>query len=145
MGTDKEGRTTDELRSALMESPDLNTFLEENEDSFIRRSIQEQLKELFLKTDLSKAELARRSGVSTVYLHQLFSGRRTPSRDRLICLAIGLSAALEETQQLLRRAGQAELYPRDRRDAIILYGIVHREDLHTINSRLFDANEETLV
>ncbi len=145
MGIDKEGRTTDELRSALMESPDLDTFLEENEDRFIRRNIQELLKELFLKTDLSKAELARRSGVSTVYLHQLFSGRRTPSRDRLICLAIGLSATLEETQQLLRRAGQAELYPRDRRDAILIYGIVQREDLQKVNSQLFDANEETLV
>ena len=145
MGIDKEGRTTDELRSALMESPDLDTFLEENEDRFIRRNIQELLKELFLKTDLSKAELARRSGVSTVYLHQLFSGRRTPSRDRLICLAIGLSATLEETQQLLRRAGQAELYPRDRRDAILIYGIVQQEDLQKVNSQLFDANEETLV
>ena len=145
MWNDKEERDTDELRSALMETPDLNAFLEENEDCFTHRDVQEMLKQLFLKTDLSKAELARRSGVSAVYLHQLFAGRRTPSRDRLICLAVGLSATVEETQALLRRSGHAELYPKNRRDAIILYGILHREDLQQINDRLFEANEETIL
>ena len=145
MMADMDRRNTDELKNALMEAPDLDVFLSENKDCFLRQNSQELLNKLFLRTNLTKAELARRSGVSTVYLHQLFSGRRNPSRNRLICLAVGLSASLEETQSLLRRSGLAELYAKDRRDAIILYGIVHRESLQKINDRLFAEQEETLV
>ncbi len=145
MKDDNERRDTDELRGALMEAPDLDAFLTENDGCFSRRDIPEMLNRLFLKTDLSKAELARRSGVSTVYLHQLFAGRRMPSRDRLICLAIGLGAAAEETQALLRRSGLAELYPKNRRDAIILYGVAHGEDLQRINDRLFEHGEAMLL
>ena len=140
-----EPRDTDELQSALMDAPNLDAFLKENEGCFIRQSVQEILNQLFLKTQLSKAELARRSGISAVYLHQVFSGRRTPSRDRLICLAIGLSATLDELQAMLRRAGLAELYPKNRRDAIILYGISQQDTLHQINEQLFEMGEGTLV
>ncbi len=145
MGTEWKSADTGDLRSELMETADLDAFLRENADSFKRRSVQELLQSMFLKTDLSKAELARRSGLSTVYLHQIFAGRRNPSRDRLLCLAIGLSATLEDTQALLRRCGLAELYPKDRRDAIILFGIAHHSDLQTINEQLFANEENTLI
>ena len=142
---DRSRKDTDDLSSSLMEAPNLDAFLSENDESFTRQNVQDLLQQLFLKTNLTKAELARRSGVSTVYLHQLFSGRRNPSRNRLICLAIGLSATLEETQMLLRRSGQAELYPRDRKDAIILFGITHRRSIQQINDDLFSKGEDTLL
>ena len=82
--------------------------------------------------------------MSEVYLHQVFAGRRKPSRDRLICLCIGLGATLEETQKLLERAACARLYPRLKRDAIISYGIVHHMELPEINDELFTENEKTL-
>ena len=89
-------------------------------------------------------ELAKQAGMSEIYLHQIFAGRRTPSRNRLLCLCYGLEASIEETQELLRLCGIAELYPRRKRDAIIYYGLLHRLDLFTINDRLFDENEDTL-
>ena len=82
--------------------------------------------------------------MSEIYLHQIFAGRRTPSRNRLLCLCYGLGATIEETQELLRLCGIAELYPKRNRDAIIYYGLLHRLDLFTINDRLFDENEDTL-
>ena len=145
MDQKRSRRDTDSLRSELMETADLDAFLSENADSFHHESVQELLNQLFLKTDLTKAELARRSGVSAVYLHQLFAGRRNPSRDRVLCLAIGLSATLENTQELLRRCGLAELYPKDRRDAIILYGIAHQDSLQEVHDRLFAQDEDTLI
>ena len=82
--------------------------------------------------------------MSEVYLHQVFAGRRNPSRSRLICLCFGLSATLEETQTLLKQCGYAQLYARDRRDAIILYGIVNGMSLFDVNDKLFSEEEETL-
>ena len=82
--------------------------------------------------------------MSEVYLHQVFSGRRNPSRDRLITICIGMGATLEETQSMLKLAGYAEIYPRIRRDAIIGFGIMHGQELNEINDKLFAEQEKTL-
>ena len=79
-----------------------------------------------------------------MYLHQVFAGRRNPSRDRLIGLCFGLSATLEETQELLKQCGLAQLYPKVRRDAIIIYGLVNGVSLFDVNDKLFSEKEETL-
>ena len=137
-------KDTNNLRQELMEAPSLDQFLSENQDSFNRDSICELLNRLFQKRRISKATLAKQSGMSEVYLHQVFSGRRNPSRNRLLCLCFGLNASLEETQDLLKQCGFAQLYPKDRRDAIILYGILNGMDLFGVNDKLFAENEETL-
>ena len=137
-------KTTDDLSQALMKQPSIDSYLRENRPFFAGQSIGELLSAYYERTDLSKAALARKAGMSEVYLHQVFAGRRNPSRDRLICLCVGLEVSLEEAQQLLKLASYAPLYPRLKRDAIISYGIVHRMALGEINDKLFTENEKTL-
>ena len=74
----------------------------------------------------------------------MFAGRRNPSRDRLLCICVGLGITLDETQRMLTRGGYAQLYPRTRRDAIISYGVVHQLPLGEINDKLFAEQEKTL-
>ena len=137
-------KSTDDLSQELMVESDIDSYIKENQPYFVDRSITELLSELYDHQNISKAELARRASMSEVYLHQVFSGRRNPSRDRLLCLCIGLEATLEETQRLLKLSAYAQLYPRSRRDAIIAYGILHHMELHAINDKLFAENERTL-
>ena len=137
-------KNTDDLRQELMESPNLDQFLAENQDDFDSGKIVEMLSALFQKRKISKAALAKLSGMSEVYLHQVFAGRRNPSRSRLLCLCFGLEATAEETQELLKHCGHAQLYPKSRRDAIILYGLTNHMDLFDVNDKLFAENEETL-
>ena len=99
---------------------------------------------LFRKRNISKATLAKQSGMSEVYLHQVFAGRRNPSRSRLLCLCFGLQTTVEETQELLKQCSFARLYTKNRRDAIILYGILNGQDLFAVNDKLFAENEESL-
>ena len=139
-----QDKSTDDLRQELMESPDLEHYLAENDAFFSSKDAAAMLNQLFKKCGLSKAALAKRSGMSDIYLHQIFSGRRNPSRSRLLCLCIGLGASLEETQELLKLCGLAQLYPKLRRDAIIIYGLTHRLSLFSINDSLFSSDEETL-
>ena len=87
--------------------------------------------------------MSRRSGISEVYLHQVFSGRRS-SPDGLLCICIGMGATLEETQRLLTQVSYAQLYPRTKRDAIISYGLVHQLPLDAVNDTLFAEEEKTL-
>ena len=79
-------KTTSDLNQEMMDEPNIDDYLRENRAYFSERSITSLLKELYDRKAVSKAALARRSGMSEVYLHQVFSGRRTPSRDKLICL-----------------------------------------------------------
>lgn len=137
-------KNTDGLQQELMNSTDLSQFLSRNQEQFVDKSVAELLNHLFEKKNISKAALAKQAGMSEIYLHQIFAGRRTPSRNRLLCLCYGLEASIEETQELLRLCGMAELYPKLKRDAIIYYGLLHKLDLFVINDKLFDENEDTL-
>ena len=139
-----ERKSTGQLNQELMQASTLGEYVSENRDAFSEQAVSQLLSELYEKKSISKAALARRAGMSEVYLHQVFSGRRSPSRDRLLCLCLGLEATLEETQELLRQAGFAQLYPRHKRDAVISYGLVHGISLGEINDRLFVENEKTL-
>lgn len=127
-----------------MSASNLSRFLSENQDSFNNKEFADLLQELFQKKGISKATLAKSAGMSEVYLYQLFSGERNPSRNRIICLCFGLSATLEESQKLLRGSGNAQLYAKDRRDAIIIYGLLHKMSLAEVNDRLFAEQEKTL-
>lgn len=139
-----EKKTTDDLRQELMSQANLETYLSDNRSCFMEQGIWDLLESLRARCGLPKAEIARRSGMSEVYLHQVFSGRRNPSRDRLLALCVGMGASLEETQQMLRQAGYAQLYPKLRRDAIIIYGLLHCQNLGRINDTLFTENEKAL-
>ena len=137
-------KTTSDLRQELMEDNSIETYLQGNAALFVNQDVVALLTELYEQKHLTKAALARQAGMSEVYLHQVFAGRRNPSRDRLLCLCIGLEATVDETQQLLRQAGYAQLYPRVRRDAIILHAIAHRTPLPLVNDKLYEENEKTL-
>ena len=138
------GKSTDDLKNELMDAPDIARFLDDNRESFLSRSFAEELQELFARRGLSKAALAKNSGMSEVYLYQIFSGGRHPSRDRVLCLCFGLTATLEEAQALLRCGGHAQLFARDRRDAILIHGLTHGASLSQVNDRLFQEEEKTL-
>ena len=137
-------KNTDDLKIELMESPDLDEFLSENEKNFNSESIADTLNDLLIRKNIQKSVLAKQAGISEVYLHQIFAGKRNPSRNRLLCLCYGLDATLEETQLLLKNCGAAQLFSSNRRDAIIIFGIVHKVDLFRINVKLFAEDEETL-
>ncbi|MGO5114436.1 helix-turn-helix domain-containing protein [Candidatus Avoscillospira sp. LCP25S3_F1] len=136
--------TTVELLRELTCTDDPAACIRRREGLFIRDTVPSVLTALYRKRTMSKAELARRSGVSQVYLHQVFAGRRTPSRDRLLCLCLGLGASLEETQYLLRVAVSATLWPRSRRDAVVIYGVTHRLTLAQMDQTLEDLGEAPL-
>ena len=138
-------KSTDDLKQELMEQADLDQYIKENEAFFLETDLTAVLAKLYEARELTKSALARRSGMSEVYLHQVFSGRRKPSRDRLLCLCIGMEASLEETQELLKQVGYAPVYLRLKRDAIISHGLLHHTPLTEINDKLFSENEKTLI
>lgn len=127
-----------------MSTSKLDAYIKNNQEQFSNQNVAELLTKLYENYPLTKAELARQSEMSEVYLHQVFSGRRKPSRDRLLCLCIGMKLSLEDSQHLLKCARYAQLYPKSRRDTIISFGLLHGFSLYEVNDKLFAENEKTL-
>lgn len=138
-------KKTSDLEKELNGNIKLNAYLEANADEFITYDMEKLLIPLMKEKKLSKAELARRAKMSDVYLFQILSGRRQPSRDKLLCLCIGLELSLTETQNVLKQCHQVSLYVKDRRDAIIRYGIEHKWTVDQIDDALFEAGEKMLM
>ena len=139
-----DSKSTDDLKQELMSDSDIDSYIKENESYFVDRSVTEMLTGFYERRNMTKSQLAQRSCMSEIYLHQIFSGRRKPSRDKILCLCIGMDLSIEDTQRLLKEASFAQLYPRSRREAIIYHGIVHHTPLNEINDKLFEADEKAL-
>lgn len=54
-------------------------------------------------------------------------------REQLLSAAVQQQLSYEETQKLLIGSGENELYVRDRRDFIIIWGLYHGKEISVIN------------
>ncbi len=82
----------------------------------------------------------RKSGIERTYGHQLFNGRRKPSRDKVLQLAFGLGMNYNEVQELLKVARKSALYPRVKRDAVIIYALKRRLSFEDVQTTLFELS-----
>lgn len=123
---------------------DFKTFYDENREYMVNDTLGELLRRLQDEKGLRKTDIIKRSELSEVYAYQILSGQRHPERKKLLCLAIGLSLNLEETQTLLKCAGYSPLYIKLPFDSVVMYGICKQLSVIEINEILFDNNLETL-
>ena len=91
---------------------------------------------LCTEREVARERVIQRAQIERSYGHQLFNGTRRPSRDKVIQLAFGFGLDLKQTQYLLKIAGQSPLVPQVKRDAAILYCVLHQLPLHEVQTLL---------
>ncbi|MDE6731364.1 MAG: helix-turn-helix domain-containing protein [Oscillospiraceae bacterium] len=84
------------------------------------------LNDYLAKKQLTKADVIRRLNIDRNYGYQVFNGKRTPTRNLLIRLALMLELDVEQTDYLLKLGGKPMLYVRNVVDARIFYSIKHQ-------------------
>ena len=131
-------KTTDELKNEICAARDMDKFLKSNNNEFSSEQIGERLCELIKEKGLKKSEVVARSGLNRIYAYQILSGKKKPSRDKLISFGFGLQLSLEEMDKLLLFSGYAQLYARNKRDAIIIFAIQNRKSVFAANEMLYD-------
>ena len=127
---------TNTLMKRLFKASDLDAYLEGNESNLHSPDFYTLLKQACEKRDMLPAQVIERSQIERTYGHQLFNGTRRPSRDKVIQLALGLGLSVDETQRRLRAAGKSQLYPRLKRDAVILYALQKKLPILTVQDNL---------
>ena len=132
-------KSTEELLNILKNSS-LYTYLKNNNGELIENPIFVYLTAIIDERNLSKAEVIRNSYIQTNYAYQIFSGLKVPSRDKLISLCFGLSLSIDEAQTLLKYAGYAQLYPRVKRDSVIISALENGKSVIDCNIILDELN-----
>lgn len=135
---------TDELANEIKKATNIEDYLGKNKEYLITYSLSEHLNMLLSQKGISRADVVRDSMLDKSYVYQIFSGDKTPSRDKLIAIAFGLNLSDDETQQMLKLSGNRELYAKDKRDAVILFALHHRKTIYETNDLLFQ-HELTLL
>ena len=133
-------KSTRDLQRRLFSAPSFDLFLEENAGGLKTPRLCYHLSELCRVRGLRPVEVVRRAGLERTYGHQLFSGIRKPSRDKLIQLAFGLGLTVDETQELLKVAQKSPLYPKIMRDAAIMRCLFEGATIDDIQELLAQLN-----
>ena len=137
-------KTTSQLMDELMKAPNIGEYLKENREHMISEELSVYLTNILEKKGFVKSAVIKKSELSEVMGYQIFSGVRNPSRDSLISVCIAMELDIYETQELLKVASFADLYPKSKRDSIIINGIGMKKTVSEINETLYDNGEKTL-
>ena len=114
-------------------------------DNVLKQTLPGHLKALLKRKKLKQAKVAEDSGQDPGYVSLIFSGKKNPSRDRLLAIAFGMRLNVKETQRALRLAGHVELHPTTKRDLLILYAIQNEMNIWDTNDALYDYGFPTLL
>lgn len=137
-------KPTDEMLGELLQSNSINEYMKENGKYLIDCDVTMFLNAYIKTKGLIKSQILKEAEMNEIYGYQIFSGSRNPSRDKLICLCIAMKMNLEEAQLALKIAGYASLYPKIKRDSIIILGFSNGKSVCEINNELYDNEENTL-
>ena len=120
---------TDKLMKRLLKAGSPEEALSEAGEFIEREDFSSCVSQLCAEKDMIPERIIREAGIDRTYGHQLFNGTRMPSRDKAIQIAFGFGLNVEEAQRLLRAARKSMLYPRLKRDALIIYCLQKKKDL----------------
>jgi hypothetical protein len=99
-----------------------------------------RITDLCVSKNVKPGRVINKSGIERTYGHQLFNGRRKPSRDKVLQLAFGFEMNYGEAQELLKAARKSALYPRVKRDAVIIYALNRGLGVYDVQATLRDLN-----
>lgn len=137
-------RNTQDLERELATCAQVEQYLDENTEQMHDRPLANYLAKLLEERGLKRTDVIRESGMNDIYVHQIFSGKRTPSRDKLLCICFGMRLSAKETQDVLKWCGFPVLYAKKRRDSVILYALLHKMSLMQCNEELYGVGETLL-
>ena len=86
--------------------------------------------------NIKPSEAIRNADIERTYGSQLFRGIRKPSRDKVIQLCFGFGLTADEAQELLKAAEKNALYPKIKRDAVILFCLARQMRIYKVQDIL---------
>ena len=136
--------STNDLEHEIKTVTDIEDYLFKNKAYLLTQNLSDHLNMLLIQKGVSRADVVRDSLLHRTYIYQIFSGKKTASRDKLIAIAFGMHLSAEETQTMLKLSGNRTLYARDERDAILLFALSQHKTIMEANELLFNHHLDVL-
>lgn len=139
---------TVELMSILKNIDDesyLDEFVKITSTNFSDLSLPNFFQNICKEKGISKSDLIKNAEIDRTYGYQILNGTKKPSRDKLLKLCISASLDIEESNKALKLGNVGQLYPKNPRDSIIIFGINKKLNLFQIDELLFNRNFDTLI
>lgn len=134
--------TGDLLKQLKAENISYSEYLENNADSFIQKDIVSYWENLLSQYKMKKIDIINKSDVGYTFFYDIINGKKIPSRDTVCKIHLGLHTPLSECQATLRFYDWAELYPKTKRDSILIYAIEHSLSVSQVHNLLIENNEK---
>lgn len=138
-------KDTEQLENELSASNDVKKFLNDNAENFRQFTLAEYLKHLLAEKNLSKAQVIRDAHIDEGYAQHIFGGRKNPSRERILLLALAMKLSPKETNYLLYYAGHNKLYARDERDNVLAFALENQKSVEETHELLTDLKMKPLL
>ena len=105
----KKARNTEELKDILAQLPDVTFSV--------------RMEQLCRKYAMTFSQVQTASGITKSLFYAMLNGTRNPKKGNIIKIAVAMKLTLEEANELLKLAGQKELYAKNKEDAIVMFGL----------------------
>lgn len=139
-----DDETTTKLLGEIRDSTSVYDYITKYDSDFPLISFKHYVELVMEKKAIRKSLMVKRSGMSRTYAYQILSGLKKPSRDKVLRLCFGLELNLDETQKLLNIAGLNPLYPKNKRDSILIFSLCNGYTIYDTESLLESHGEPSL-
>lgn len=140
----KAKNTSDLMKELNKEGCEITDYLDKNEDAFVNESIKEFWEDAIAHSGFSKSNIINKSDFSYCYFYDVINGRKIPGRDKIIRLAATMKIGIDDCQKILRASGKSALYPRVKRDSVILFALKHQYTVFQLTDLLKRHGEDPL-
>lgn len=137
-------KDTNDLFKELEADCEIEDYLNNNTSSFVNHTLSNFWQDICEKSGMSKSNIINKSEFNYSFFYDVINGRKIPARDKIIRLALTMNLSLDDSQQALRLSDKALLYPRIKRDSIIIYALNNNLTISECNKLLNKFNEGIL-
>ncbi|WP_343101098.1 hypothetical protein [Romboutsia sp. MSSM.1001216sp_RTP31141st1_G3_RTP31141_220114] len=116
----------------------LDEYLVDIYDKYKGLEFKTFFEDILKHKQITKSELIKNACIDRTYGYQILNGSKKPSRDKVIKLCIGASLDIKETNKALRLADCGELYSKNLRDAVIIFGVNKGIGILKLDELLYD-------
>lgn len=142
---DDRKTTTEILAERLINSNDIDTFLDTHKTKIDAENFHDYLYKLIDARSMKISECLKKSQINESYGYQLFNGKRQPSRTKVLQIALGIGLTLDEANRLLKLAEKSELYVKDQRDAVVMFALNKKWSLYDTEALLIERGLESII
>ena len=121
---------------------EFHAFIKRNDRKMCRTSFGDRVILLCAKYEMTASALQMNIAISKSQFYNLLNGTRKPSKESVVKIAVGLKLTQGETNTLLQAAGYQSLNPRNKEDAILIFGLDNKKEAGKIDELLREYNSK---